>query len=83
MTRTTISLPTSVHEDLLLQAFREKKTLGEIVLKKMNMNKTAKKKDVDSEVKRIMAFFRKIAGEGVALEDAAKVVREERDRDNA
>jgi len=41
-----------------------------------------KKKSLEKEIQDTIAFFRKIAEEGDPIKDAAKVVREERDRDN-
>ena len=82
--RTTITLPEDLHEELKLQALKEKKSFSDVLVEKIRIKKVSyRRKSVKKEVEETIRFFRKIAQEGEPIEDAAKVVREERSRDNA
>jgi len=84
MIRTTITLPDQLHEELRIQAFKTKSSLSDVVVKKLWGEKAIKKekKSLDKQIEREIAFFRKIQRMKPQF-DAAKAVREERDRDNA
>jgi hypothetical protein len=82
--RTTITLPEDLHEELKLLALKHKLSLSDVVVEKIQGRKVVrkKKKSLEKEIQDTIAFFRKVAQEGDPIKDAAKVVREERDRDN-
>ena len=81
--RTTISLPVDLHEQLRLQAVKERKSLGDLIEEKFRGKKRkAKKLSIEEQIKRDFALFDLAAKSSVEY-DAEKAVREERDRDNA
>lgn len=87
MLRTTVGIADQTHEYLMLRAIREKRTIGQIIDELALVSHP--KLSVDEQDKQIendLAFFR-LAGrkikKKVKLWDGTKIVREERDRDNA
>lgn len=79
MIRATISFPQDMHEQLRQEAFSRKISLGGLVVEKIRPN--INKLSVREKIKRDFALFDKIAASGISY-DAAKALREERDRDN-
>ncbi|MFH1863636.1 MAG: hypothetical protein ABIJ85_01810 [bacterium] len=82
MIRTTVSLPEDLYSDLRLIALEERKSLNSLILEKLNRKPVKQAKSLDNEIEETLAFFRMVAKMGKKI-DAAKAVREERDRDNA
>jgi len=83
MVRTTVSIPKDFHEELKLIAFRENKSLGEVLVEKVKGKRVVGcEKSVEQQIKEDFALFDKIAKSGVQNLNAVKVVREERERDN-
>lgn len=81
--RTTVTLPVDLHEQLRLQAIKEKKSLGDLIEEKFKgKKKKVRKLSVEEQIKRDFALFDLAAKSSVEY-DAEKAVREERDRDNA
>lgn len=81
--RTTVSLPVDLHEQLRLQAIKEKKSLGDLIEEKFRAKKKKTKKlSIGEQIKRDFALFDLAAKSSVEY-DAEKAVREDRDRDNA
>ena len=81
--RTTITLPIELHERLRLLSVKEKRSLGELISDKFGQRKSGKKTvSVELEIKKSFTLFDKVAKSSVSF-DAAKAVREERDRDHA
>lgn len=81
--RTTISLPVDLHEELRLLSIKKKKSLGDLIEEKFRgKKKKSKKISIAEQIKRDFALFDLAAKSSVEY-DAAKAVREERDRDNA
>lgn len=82
MIRTTVTLPEDFYEELRLLAYEQRRSVSSVLLEKALQKKvenfTLIQKNIDDDI----AFFRKVAKMGVQI-DAAKAVREERDRDNA
>jgi hypothetical protein len=79
MIRATISFPQDVHEQLRQEAFNRRISLGGLVVEKIRPK--IKKLSVREKIKRDFALFDEIATTSI-MYDAAKAVREERDRDN-
>ncbi len=77
--RTTITLPEDLHEELKLLALKNKVTLSEVVESKISGRKIAKKKkkNTEEEIKKTIAFFRRIAKEGEQI-NAIEAIREAR-----
>jgi len=81
--RTTITLPIELHERLRIMSITQKKPLGELIAEKYSQEKPMKKhKSIKREIEEDFALFDKVARSSVPY-DAARAVREERDRDNA
>ena len=83
MIRTTISLQEDLHKKLMFEAVNNRKSLSAIINERLT-NRRAGLSDraVDEEIKEARAFFDKI-GKMIGKTDWKKVIREERDRDNA
>ena len=83
MIRTTISLQEDLHKKLMFEAVNNRKSLSAIINERLT-NRRAGLSDraVDEEIKEARAFFHKI-GKMIGKTDWKKVIREERDRDNA
>ena len=83
MIRTTISLPTDLHEELRLQAVRQGVSFTELVLSELQ-GETGKmdKFGVKRLLKQDWDLFDKVASSGRRI-DAVEAVRQERNRDNA
>lgn len=80
MIRTTISIPEDFHEELRLIAFREKRSLGAVLVEKARgRNFTKKIKSVDDEVDEFFSFFDRLAREGPQI-DAVRALKEEREK---
>ena len=84
MVRTTITLPSDLHEELLLRSIKERTTLSSLVVdefQRKKRTKRSKKVTIEERLKRDFALFDQVASSGVQI-DAVKAVREERNRDN-
>ena len=80
--RTTITLPADLHEALRLQAVRERKSLGNIIVERFKPHKRRQRKlTAEAQLKRDFALFDRAAASSVEY-DAEKSVREERNRDD-
>ena len=83
MIRTTISIPVALHEELRHRAISEKKSLGDLVVEKFKgKKKKSKNIDIEEQIKRDLELFDLAAKSSIEY-DAARAVREDRDRDNA
>lgn len=83
MIRTTISLPTDLHEELRLQAIREGVPFTELVVGQLKgETKRLDKLEVKKRLKQDWVLFDKVASLGKRI-DAVQAVRGERNRDNA
>ncbi|KKT58031.1 MAG: hypothetical protein UX91_C0007G0061 [Candidatus Amesbacteria bacterium GW2011_GWB1_47_19] len=79
--RTTITLPADIHAEWRWEALKKRISLGEVILEKTGV-KRSNKLPLEKRLKRDYAIFDRVSRSGVKL-DAARAVREERDRDNA
>lgn len=76
--RATITFPYDLHEELRLEAFRQRKSLSRILIEKI---KPAKKKlSIEEQLKKDFALFDKVGRSGLQI-DLVKALREDRDRD--
>lgn len=78
---TTFRLPMDLHEELRAEAFRSRMSLNELAVARLR-GKHARVETQEVRLKTDFALFDEVARSGVAF-DAAKAIREERDRDHA
>ncbi len=78
--RRSISFPEDIYEALRLEAFSRRMSVNQLISEKIRPHK--KRLSVEGQLKRDFALFDKIAAGSVKY-DAARAIREERDRDEA
>ena len=84
MVRTTISLPQDTYEQLRLQAFNQKMSMGRVIAQRLQEFTDGKpsKKEIERKLARDFVLFDEI-GKHLQGADLLKELREDRDRDNA
>ncbi|MBI2008102.1 hypothetical protein HYS82_00395 [Candidatus Amesbacteria bacterium] len=89
LVRRSVAFPEDIYEALRLEAFSRRMSVNGLVLEKVRpkmKNVAANKKKVEAKIAADLAYFKKI-GDKIKREmgevDVAKMIREERDRDNA
>lgn len=83
---TTLRLPQDLHEELRHEAFQKKTSLNDIMIRRLRQEEgqsSSKTQYAATKVKRDFALFDRIGKKYGLTGDAAQLVREERDRDNA
>jgi hypothetical protein len=81
-TRTTITLPTDLHDELRSEAFKYHTSFNQVLVSRLREKpeREYSAKSAEEKIQETFAFFDKIANMGEPI-DAVKAVREERDRD--
>lgn len=86
--RRSVAFPEDIYEALRLEAFSRRISVNQLIVERAipHLKKKANsKKDLEKKIDSDLAFFRRI-GDDIKREmgevDVAKIVREERDRDN-
>lgn len=89
LVRRSVAFPEDIYEALRMEAFSRRMSVNGLVLEKVKPKmkvKAASKKSVETRIDRDLAFFKNM-GDKIRMEvgevDIVKVIREERDRDNA
>lgn len=85
--RRSVAFPEDVYEALRLEAFSRRVSVNRLVVEKASGNKVAlvgksRLKEASQDWERLQAIGRKIKAKMGEI-DAAGIIREERDRDNA
>lgn len=85
--RATLRLPEELHQELMLAAFNRKISFNDLVKQKLMMVDVKQTDDelngeIEEELRFLNSIGRKIKA-GIGVIDCAKLVREERDRNNA
>ena len=75
--RTTITLPEPLHQSLRFEAIRQKKSLGAVILQKIQGKHSSAANLADDR-----ALFAQVAKSGKKI-DLARALRQERHRDDA
>ncbi len=78
--RTTISLPSELHEELRIQAVREKKSVGRVIAERLR-TATLSGGSLQEKIEADVNFFKKVARGGKKVNLVA-ALREERSRDS-
>ncbi len=85
--RTTVGIADQTHEYLMLRAIRERRTIGDIIDELALVSQPRLSEgDLDRQIEKDLAYFRSVGRKikkGVKNWNATKIIREERDRDNA
>lgn len=83
--RTTITLPEDMHRQLMLMAMNKKMSFNDVVKKKL-MSREVSEDELEEQIEKDLAELRRIGRKikrKVGNVDVARIIREERDRDNA
>jgi hypothetical protein len=79
--RTTITLPSHLHQELREKAFRYHKSFNEVILDQLREKPEQEyhSKSIDVQVEEDLSFFQQVGKMGKQI-DLMKAIREERDR---
>lgn len=78
-------MPEDLHRQLMLMAMNKKMSFSDVVRKKL-MARDISEEELERQIEDDLAYFRSVGRKikkRVKYWDAAKIIREERDRDNA
>ena len=82
LVRRSVAFPEDIYEALRLEAFSRRMSVNQLVVEKSGGIKVSRARDAARDWERLQAIGRKIKAK-MGEVDAARIIREERDRDNA
>jgi len=82
LVRRSVAFPEDIYEALRLEAFSRRMSVNQLVVEKSSGIKVSRARDAVRDWEKLQAIGRKIKAE-MGEVDVVKIIREERDRDNA